>query len=123
MIDHPFLMPHRQGAEFWDESLSTDVDVLSLPAIQELTLVRIHGPFGVLIVRIYTDGIDIGGKSKKVGSKVWCFYWSPVDKGKQTSARRVLRVAISLKYRRVAAFGLLSQGCCFAKKVYSTDSR
>ena len=84
---HPFLLPHRQVDESWEDSVCDNKDILSLPinqdTLKELDVVREQGPLRVALCRAYTDGVDCGGKSRKQEKKVFVFSWTPLGQSKE----------------------------------------
>ena len=62
---HPFLLPHRQGDEFWDDCETSDLDFLGLPIHASLEGEALERCGPLSLVRLYVDGLDVGGKSRK----------------------------------------------------------
>ena len=60
----PFLVPHRQVDEFWDDCETSDLDFLGLPIHAGLEIEEQRSPLS--LVRLYVDGLDVGGKSRKL---------------------------------------------------------
>ena len=62
---HPFLLPHRQVDEFWDDCETSDLDFLGLPIHASLEGEALERCGPLSLVRLYVDGLDVGGKSRK----------------------------------------------------------
>jgi len=48
----------------------------------------------VALCRIYVDGVDTGGKSRKKAHQVYAFLWSPLGQAHSVSARRLITVVL-----------------------------
>ena len=103
LLPHPFLLPHRQIDAYADSSIIDNQEILSLPIHAELSLVKEKGPLALL--RIYVDGVDTGGKSRKVAKKVYVFTWTPVDKTHSIQARRIITVLLDNRCCRTCGCG------------------
>ena len=95
LLEHPFLCPHRQADEFPDDCLVTDFDIFQLPGIQELRIVREQGPLSLALCRVYVDGVDVGGRSRKKSKKVWVYLWTPLGASGSLSSRRLITVLLN----------------------------
>ncbi len=92
LLPHPFLPPHRQIDAYDGCCLSNNMDMFSLPGIAEMDVVREEGPLSVALCRLYVDGVDTGGKSRKTGKQVYVFLWTPLGESDSLSARRLITV-------------------------------
>ena len=85
MLEHPFLMPHRQAQDLQMESIIHMRELMALPIYKNLTVVRTM-PAGehhkIILARFYVDGLDMAGRARKNARKVWIFLWSPVGSKK-----------------------------------------
>ena len=94
LLGHPFLCPHQQADEFPDDCLVKDFDIFQLPGIQELRTVREQGPLSLALGRVYVDGVDVGGRSRKKPKKVWVYLWTPLGASGSLSSRRLITVLL-----------------------------
>ena len=76
MVDHVececlirFLLPHRQIDDHPDD-LTCDQKLWELPWADDFRLVHEDGPLSIAVCRLYVDGVDTGGKSRKKAKKV-----------------------------------------------------
>ena len=88
-------MPHLQGDRFHESCLSDDVELPGVPLYQELDIIHEEGPLA--LVRLYVDGLDPGGKSRKKAKQVYVFMWTPVGQKGIIKARRLIIVLLSAR--------------------------
>ena len=84
-LPHPFLLPHRQIHEFAGVTENAD-DAMSIPINSEI--IKKEGD--LLLCRLYVDGVDTGGKSRKIPAKVYCYMWYPVGCSNKLASRRLI---------------------------------
>ena len=92
LLPHPFLLPHRQIDAFAGSCTTESETILRLPIHAQLSVVKQGGPLALL--RVYVDGVDTGGKSRKVAKKVFVFSWTPVDQTHSVAARRIITLLL-----------------------------
>ena len=108
MMPHPFLCPHRQANDFASSCGTSDSKFLDLPIHQNLELIKTlkeQGPFSIVLGRLYVDGIDTGGKSRKVAKKVYAFMWTPIQSTRELNARRLITVLMDIRSCRCGCVG------------------
>ena len=72
-MPHPFLLPHRQIDDHPDE-FTCDQKLWELPWADDFRLLHEDGPLSIAVCRLYIDGVDTGGKSRKKAKKVLVFF-------------------------------------------------
>ena len=92
-MPHPFLLPHRQIDDHPDD-LTCDQKLWELPWADDFRLLHEDGPLSIAACRLYVDGVDTGGKSRKKAKKVLVFVWSPLGAGSSIASRRVITVML-----------------------------
>ena len=92
-LPHPFLLPHRQVDDFPDEC-ACDKELWELPWADDFRVLYENGPLNVAVLRLYVDGVDTGGKSRKKAKKVLVFLWSPLGSGSSLTSRRLITVML-----------------------------
>ena len=93
LMPHPFLLPHRQIDDHPDE-FTCDQKLWELPWADDFRLLHEDGPLSIAVCRLYIDGVDTGGKSRKKAKKVLVFLWSPLGAGSSVASRRVITVML-----------------------------
>ena len=63
LLPHPFLLPHRQGEEFFDQGLQVPNWILDLPMNNKFNVLQEEGPLPLM--RFCVAGVDAGGTSRK----------------------------------------------------------
>ena len=90
LLLHPFLLPHRQIHEFPDNCVSSDPEFLRIP--MNARILRQEGQLSMGLARLYVDGVDTGGKSRKIPQKVYCFMWAPLGCSAKGADRRLITI-------------------------------
>ena len=114
LLPHPFLLPHQQVDAFPDDSLPYDADIFKLPCASNIESIMEEGPFSIALCRLYVDGLDTGGKSRKKHKKVLVFLWTPCGADNSISARRIITVVAADKCCRFCGCG----GRCTLKAIW-----
>ena len=64
------------------------------PGLTTFDLCMNMGLLSIAVCRLYVDGVDTGGKSRKKAKKVLVFLWSPLGVGSSIASRRVITVML-----------------------------
>ena len=59
----------------------------------------------IALCRLYVDGIDTGGRSRKKEKKVYGFLWSPVDRSDSLEDRRLITVLLASRCCKTCGCG------------------
>ena len=115
LLPHPFLMPHQQVDMFWSHCELTDADIMGLPTNAELRTEE--GKLALL--RVYIDGVDVAGRSRKGSKKVWVFMWTPLGHCRELHARRVITVLLDLRSCRCGCAGRCTRNAIWERCAWS----
>jgi hypothetical protein len=79
-VPHPFALPHVTVESLLLASPAAcdtyDPEVFELPCVAQDPVVQVAGPDGVVLLRVYVDGVPYQGKARTAPDSAICFYMS-----------------------------------------------